>query len=126
MSGYFYLATPYTKYPLGPGQAFIDACKLTAKLVDFGIPIFSPIAHCHPVASFTRHDPLDSTFWTNLQRPMMEGAKRGLIVAKMDGWEESSGVKYEIEWFSKTGRPILYLNPNDVEGFVYVNLLKDE
>jgi Domain of unknown function (DUF1937) len=124
MNRYFYLSSPYTKYPFGPGQAFIDVCKIAAKLMDLGIPIFCPIAHTHPISSFTRHDPLDSEFWQTTNQTLMAGARAGLIVVQMEGWENSSGVAAEIEYFSKIGRPIFYLFPSDFAIEHFMNWLK--
>jgi hypothetical protein len=38
-SGYWYLATPYSKYPGGLTEAFVAACRLTAKLIKNHIPV---------------------------------------------------------------------------------------
>ena len=43
-----YLATPYSKYPAGLQQAFVDAAKLAALLLRSGMNVYSPIAHTHP------------------------------------------------------------------------------
>lgn len=113
MSGYYYLASPYTKYPAGPEQAFVDICKIAAKLMDADVQIFCPIAHTHPIAQFTTHDPLDSEFWLGTDHELMKAAKTGLIVVQMESWEHSSGVLAEIKFFSEIGRPIWYLFPSD-------------
>ena len=112
MTGYFYLSSPYSKYSLGPGQAFIDVCKIAAKLMDLGVPIFCPIAHTHPISSFTRHDPLDSAFWQETDHELMVAA-RGLIVVQLKDWNLSVGVVAEIEYFTKAKKPIYYLFPSD-------------
>lgn len=125
MSGYYYLATPYTKYPEGTGQAFIDACKIAAKLMDLEIPIFCPIAHTHPIASFTHHDPLDSTFWQKIDHDLMLAAK-GLIVVQMESWEISSGVLNEIRYFEKAEKPIYYLFPSDFGIEKFLEWLKEQ
>jgi len=112
MNGYFYLATPYTKYPLGIQAAFEDACMVAAWFMDEGLPVFCPIAHTHPIAAYSTHNALDSDFWVKLDHPLLAGAKRGLIIVKMRGWGESSGIKAEKEFFEKAGWPIHYVEPN--------------
>ena len=105
---YFYLATPYSKYPEGIEAAFRDACRVTARLIRAGVPVFSPIAHTHPVAVYGDIDPLDHSIWLPADAPMMKGAW-GLIVAHLDSWATSYGIKVEIEEFAKAGKPICHL-----------------
>lgn len=109
---YYYLATPYSKYPEGIEAAFIAACKITAKLIAAGTPVYSPIAHTHPVAIHGGMDPLDHNIWLPADKPLMDGAL-GLIVAKLPSWESSYGISVEIEAFKKAGKPIRYLEPED-------------
>ena len=106
--GYWYLATPYSKYPDGIQAAFEDAATNTAALVRQGIPVFSPIAHTHPVAVYGGIDPYDHSIWIPADKPLMEAA-HGLLVCKMKGWEESYGIKVEIEHFEAAGKPVHYL-----------------
>ena len=105
-----YLATPYSKYPKGTGAAFIEACKLTARLIKAGVNAYSPIAHSHPVALHGGIDPLDQEFWKDADAEILARCDL-LIVARMDGWEQSSGVAHEIEVFAKAGKPIFDLDP---------------
>lgn len=92
--GYFYLATPYSRYPGGIEAAFVEACKAAAWLVRERIGVYCPIAHTHPVAMHGRVDPLDHRVWLPADAPLMEGAA-GLIVCMMPGWEESYGIAQE-------------------------------
>jgi hypothetical protein len=107
---YWYIATPYTKYRDGHEAAFIAACQVTAALIRVGQPVFSPIAHSHVIAihgdlSLTDHD-----VWLTADRPLMDAAG-GILVVMLDGWEDSIGVKHEIEVFKQAGKPIEYLMP---------------
>jgi len=105
-----YLATPYTKYSEGIEQAFIEACKLAGRLIQAGIHVYSPIAHSHPIAIHANIDPLDQTFWLDLDGAMLHVC-RALIVAHMDGWEQSTGIAHEIEFFEQRRRAIFDLDP---------------
>lgn len=58
---YWYLASPYSKYPAGIEAAFQDICKQTALLIRHKIPVYSPIAHTHPVAIHGEIDPTRMT-----------------------------------------------------------------
>ena len=108
---YFYFGTPYTKYPDGIEAAFQLACKQTALLIRAGIKAYSPIAHTHPVAIYGGIDPLDHSIWIPADMPFMKNAI-GLIVLMASGWEESKGLKIEIDEFEKAGKPVLYMEPD--------------
>lgn len=107
-AGLYYLATPYTKYPGGIEVAFQHACQVAAGLIKDGYKIYSPIAHTHPIALHGGMDALDHSFWLPFDQAMMN-ACGALIVAKMTGWQESSGVKHEIEVFTEQSKPVVYL-----------------
>lgn len=100
-----YLATPYSKYADGIENAFRDAARLAGALLKTGVNVYSPICHTHPIAIYGRIDPLDHAIWLPFDQLMMDRCDN-LIVAHMDGWEESKGVAYEIEYFRKAGKPI--------------------
>jgi hypothetical protein len=105
-----YLATPYTKYKGGPAAAFHEAARIAATFVTIGVRIYSPIAHTHPLAVEGNLDPLDLSIWLPFDEAMMD-ASDCLIVAMMDGWDVSAGIKHEIEFFKKDGKPVLYFDP---------------
>lgn len=107
--GFWYLATPYTRYPRGIAAAARDAALVTAGLMRLGIAVFSPIVHTHGVAIEGGLDALDVDFWLKVDRPFMQAAS-GLIVAKLDGWTESVGIAHEVEVFGREGKPIEYLS----------------
>lgn len=110
---FFYLATPYSRYEAGIGQAHIDACTEAALLIRAGVPVYSPIAHTHPIAIYGELDPYDHKLWLEADRAFMDSAK-GLIVCLMDGWEHSYGMQVEIDTFKEAGKPILYMTPGVV------------
>lgn len=110
---FWYLATPYTKYRKGIEAAFQDAAKQAAILLRAGVPVFSPIAHTHPLAIYGGIDAKDHTVWLPFDRPMMDAAK-GIIVCKLEGWDESYGVAYERDVFSCAGKPLIFMEPGKV------------
>ena len=55
-------------------------------------------------------DALDHTIWLPLDEHMMRAAC-GLIVAQMDGWQESYGLAVEIDHFRQARKPVIWLNP---------------
>lgn len=110
MEPLYYLATPYSKYPKGIERAFIDAATLTGRLLKAGLKVYSPITHTHPIAIYAEIDPLDHDIWLPFDQAMMDKAD-ALLVATMDGWEESKGIGHEIAWFNKHSKPIYALDP---------------
>lgn len=105
-----YLATPYTKYHLGIDAAFTHAAELAARLLKIGVRVYSPIAHAHPLAINGHLDPLDHSIWLPFDEAMMDAADC-LIVAHMKGWDESYGVRHEIDFFTKDKKPVIHLDP---------------
>lgn len=122
IEGFWYLATPYGGWAGNPGlsEAFAQACRQTAILIEAGVSVFCPIAHTHPVAAAGELDALNHDIWMPTDRPMMDAA-RGLIVCKMEGWHESKGVTEERRVFREAGKPIVYMDP----GVVPESLLSD-
>lgn len=107
---FYYLATPYSKYPDGIEAAFVVACEQTAILVNAGVPVFCPIAHTHGVAVHGGIDPMNHDIWIPADRPFMEQAK-GLIFCKLPSWEVSFGMNAEREFFEQSGKPIFMMEP---------------
>lgn len=110
----FYLATPYTHYPLGLHAAFRDACALAAHCIRAGIKVYSPIAHGHPVMVHGGLDPLDHAMWLAFDEAMMSRSDC-LIVAKLPGWHESKGIAHEIAFFERYAKPIWSIDPDTLE-----------
>ena len=110
MSAFWYLATPYSKYPSGIEAAFRLAVEARGFLLKHGIPTFSPIIHSHPVAVQCDLDPLDHTIWLPSEAPIMMVAC-GLIMLMAEGWRESVGMKYEQDDFTWRKLPIVFMEP---------------
>lgn len=110
---FWYLATPYSKYPQGIEQAYRDACREAAILVKAKIPFYSPIAHTHPIAIQGDIDPFDHNIWLPACRPILDAAK-GIIVCQLEGWSESYGVAVEILAFRKAHKSVVFMTPGVV------------
>jgi hypothetical protein len=113
MSKLWYLATPYSKFPGGIDAAFDLACAEAGRLIAAGVPVFSPIAHTHPIAKMCGMDPLDHTIWMPADEPMM-GAASGLIMLMAPSWEQSYGMEVERQAFQAAGKPICWMVPGTV------------
>lgn len=107
---YWYLATPYSKYRDGIDEAWKLACREAALLIRAGVPVYSPIAHTHPVAIHGGIDPYDHGIWLPADEPMMRAA-RGLIVLRAAGWTHSFGITFEMRAFEAADKPVLFMDP---------------
>jgi hypothetical protein len=105
-----YLATPYSKYQGGITKAFEDAAALAARLMLAGLKVYSPIAHTHPLAIYGGINPLAHDVWLPFDEAMMDVA-HVLIVARMEGWQESKGIAHEVDFFADRFKPIFDLDP---------------
>ena len=111
MSGYIYLASPYSHPDLAVRVARYDAaCKASAQLMVAGAIVFCPIAHTHPISSWVPERVQTHEFWMAQDLPMLARAS-GLAVLQIDGWLESRGVNEEIEFAIKHSIPVKYIRP---------------
>ena len=108
--GLCYLATPYTNYPDGHEQAFIDASKLVARMIIAGFSVFSPIVHTHSVAVHGNLNKTDHNFWLGVDDDFMIVSKT-LLIAQMKSWEESDGIERELKRFKELEKKYYYLDP---------------
>ena len=108
-NGYWYLATPYSKWKDGTDNAFVEACRVAGILIRAGVSVFCPIAHTHPIASFGNIDRFDHAIWLPAAGPPVR-APRGLIVCQMPGWERSIGICKEVDFFIDESKPIIYMD----------------
>lgn len=70
--------------------------------------IFCPIAHSHPIAEWMPLEKvMDGHFWKEQDAPYLEICDE-LIVFMLDGWEQSSGMKHEIERAQERGIKVIY------------------
>lgn len=108
--GYWYIASPYTKYPGGPKAAFLAVAEAGAWLVRRAVHVFVPITHSHPISTAKGFPPELDTLatWMDQDHPLMTPAV-GLCVVKMPSWEESSGINEERKAFARAGKPEVML-----------------
>ena len=109
-----YLASPYSRYRAGLGQAYRDVSALAGKLMGQGIKVISPIAHSHSIAEYSRLKHLDYAVWMPLNEELMQRCD-ALLIAEMVGWKDSIGVQHEIRRFRDMGRPIYRIHPDSLE-----------
>jgi hypothetical protein len=108
----YYLASPYSKYPGGIGDAWMVACENAALLMNHGVMVFSPIAHTHGIAVFGGL-PGGFDFWERYDNVMMDVCD-GIIMLKAESWEISAGMTAEHARFAKIGLPIIFMEPGEI------------
>ena len=110
--GFWYLATPYAKYPHGHNAAWVDACRIALTLMKYRINVFSPIAHAHSLAAngdLSETERNNHAFWMPNDLMILERSC-GVLVAQMDGWDQSKGVGMEIDHATELDLPVYLLD----------------
>jgi hypothetical protein len=110
-SSFWYLGSPYSRYPHGLEAAYTAAVIARGRLIRAGVPVFSPVIHSHPVAFLCDIDPLDHSIWLSAERPMLDAAC-GLIILRLEGWKESIGLREERKLFAAAGKPEVMMEPD--------------
>ncbi len=111
-TGFWYMASPYTKYPAGEDAAFQAAAEQSALLLSCGVYVMSAITHAHPI--YRAKPELGGAWetWAEMDRRLI-AASCGMIVCTLESWEESKGIAAEIEFAQSIGRRIVYMVPGE-------------
>ena len=105
-AGYWYLGQPYSGAREDRYTCALAAC---AKLTLANVYVYSPIVHWHVVAE--RHSlPFDARFWWGFNQTMLVRSC-GLVVFKLPGWEQSTGLSQEIGYALDIKLPIAHMLP---------------
>ena len=103
-----YLASPYSDRDEAVMEQRFDAvCRKAGELMNAGHVVYSPIAHCHPIAVRVGL-PRDWEFWRKFDREMLQGAT-SFLVLKLPGWEQSSGIAGERKIAESMGLVVGYI-----------------
>ncbi len=104
-----YLCSPYTHtHPAIREQRYEQAAKAAAQLMREGRLVYSPIVHGHPLTVADPELPSDFDFWMRHCYAMLRVCEQ-IIVLKLDGWEQSVGVRAEMEFALKAGIRIEFM-----------------
>jgi len=117
MTSILYLATSYYHDdPKVREERYHIACKLVAALFKEKIYVYSPIVH-NVVPAQIGKIPSGYDIWQEFDEEMCRKLD-GLIVAKIDGWQESKGVQAEINLCKQLHKIIQYLEMSKVEQMI--------
>ena len=107
MQELIYIASPYSHELQNVMRDRFDAvCEYAGRMMQAGKVVYSPIAHCHPIAMRVGL-PTDWEYWEKFDRVMLQQCTE-LHVLQIDGWYESEGVRAEIEMAAQLGIPVTY------------------
>lgn len=114
-----YLASPYSSELQHVIDRRVRNVQIaTAKLIEEGHVIFSPIVHSHPIAHLVSFSPLNTpgelSPWMKHDFAMIDLASE-VWVLKLEGWKESRGVAAEIEYARSISKLVHFLNFPAVE-----------
>jgi len=107
-----YLACPYShpdeKVRLGRIEA---VNKFAGLLMKKGYIVFSPLSHSHYISEHLDNS-LSHEFWLTQDQAFLEWADE-IFVFKLNGWERSVGVFYEIGFAHASGKKVTYVLPEE-------------
>lgn len=110
---FWYLASPYSKYPEGHEAAAFAASREAGLLLNAGILTMSPITHSHPIFKNGHVNGGDFKTWQRLDEALV-AASAGVIVCKLDTWDASEGVRSEIDYCRSLGKPVIFMEPGEI------------
>ena len=111
-----YLACPYFHpNPLIREKRFHTANRVTAKLMQAGIVVFSPLSHSVPISTeFNDTVTLSHEFWMSQDLPILRRCDEMLVLG-LSGWKNSLGVSQEMFESMRLKIPITLIKECDIE-----------
>ncbi len=70
--------------------------RKAAELMDKGYCVFSPISHSYPISKYCKANPCDHKFWLAQDLWILDCCEEVHVLC-LPGWEESKGVKFEVD-----------------------------
>ena len=113
---FIYLASPYSAPKEMDEEAaeelretrFYRACRKAAELMEYGHQVFCPIAHSHPIEFYGMNEIHSGEFWLKQDFAILKHVD-AMYVYQMKGWEQSKGIRAEIEFALAHNIPVFFL-----------------
>ena len=103
-----YLACPYSHPSVAMRKLRVRMVdQKAAELMELGNLVFSPLSHSHPISNHCKVDPTDHDFWLRQDLWILDICDEMHILC-LPGWDESKGIKAEIEYAESKGIGIIY------------------
>jgi len=108
---FFYLASPYSHPEHSVReQRWLEAARAAAWLMNNGHRVLSPISMGHPMAVWGAKG--DWQAWQHVCLAML-AATKSLCILMIDGWEQSVGIRAELDHARKLGMTVWSLLPQN-------------
>jgi hypothetical protein len=78
-----------------------------------GVVAYSPLSHSFGVLTQSGQDAIPESYWLDHGLAML-GCCAAMMVVCIPGWEQSNGVRNEIEYAVSHGIPVWYFSPGVV------------
>ena len=105
---FIYLASPYSdSSPLVRIIRHAQVEWAVYHILIKGIVAYSPIVYFHPIAYKYDLD-LDNSYWSQFNKTFIRACSE-LWVLMLDGWEDSAGIKEELEIAKDLGIPVRFV-----------------
>lgn len=105
-----YLASPYTHEDKRVEERrFWQTVEATALLISSGLIVISPIIHSHFL--YKQYPELvdgDAMFWKTFNEKLLHKCD-SLLVLKLDGWQDSIGIHYEVGQAVSEYKPVEFV-----------------
>ena len=109
-----YLASPYSNPdPAIRDQRYLAACRATVHLLLAGETVFSPIVYGHPLVLLGLSG--DWLFWKRHDDQFLLRCHEVFVLA-LPGWDESEGVRHEIDLAQRLGKVVRYYPESSLPG----------
>jgi nucleoside 2-deoxyribosyltransferase len=124
MNKLHYLASPYTHKEVEIRKQRAEAVtKAAVDLLHQGVYVFAPISYNEPWERFNL--PGTWEFWCEFDKAFIEKCD-SVLVLMLDGWDQSVGVRAEIEFAKKIGKPVNYITEEQIRNGDVKDLLLTE
>ncbi|EID73099.1 MULTISPECIES: DUF1937 family protein [Rhodococcus] len=103
-----FLACPYSHAdPAVTHERFLASNEVAGYIVESGHAVFSQVSMSHPVnlTFIGKDNTAIGTMWGPVDRVFMD-AMEELIILDLPGWDRSSGIRREIEFFESRDRRV--------------------
>lgn len=113
-----YIASPYTHSDEAVRQFRYERARaFTAHLIGRNFIAFSPIVYAHEMAQ--EHSlPTDYEYWKRFNDHMMRNSVAVCLLC-LEGWEESRGVTYELDFAKQINLSVFQYNADTFELVAY-------
>jgi nucleoside 2-deoxyribosyltransferase len=118
-----YLACPYRHIDSKVAEKRLQtSCLVAALLMKHGFIVFNPLSHSVPIESKLleefefESDNEVHDFWMRQDLEILRKCT-AVVLIEIDGWEQSKGVKKELEESQNLNIPIYRITEDDIEHF---------